>query len=92
MSINLQGIKCGDNMKKLIYLGSFVILVLCLTGCNKQVFDFKYTYDKAVCNYDGDKFTLEIDKWNDYEGEQLQVISNGETYLISANKCYLIKD
>lgn len=79
-------------MKKLIYLGSFVILVLCLTGCNKQIVDFKYTYDKAVCNYDGDKFTLEIDKWNDYDGEQLQVISNGNTYLISANKCYLIKD
>ena len=35
-------------MKKIIYLGSFVILVICLTGCNKQLFDFKYTYDKEV--------------------------------------------
>ena len=79
-------------MKKLIYLGSFVILVLCLTGCNKQIVDLKYTYNKAVCNYDGNKFELKIDKWNDYDGEQLQIISNGKVYLISANKCYLIKD
>ena len=63
---------------------------LALAG--KDYASIKYTYDKAVCNYDGDKFTLEIDKWNDYDGEQLQVISNGKTYLISANKCYLIKD
>lgn len=76
-------------MKKLI-IGS--ILILSLTGCNKQILDLDYEYDEAVCNYDGDKFVLKIDKWNDYEGEQIQVISKGNTYLLSANKCYLTKD
>ena len=76
-------------MKKLLII-PFIALLLC--GCNKQIFDFKYTFDKAVCNYDGDKFELIIDKWNDYDGEQIQIISRNKTYLISANKCYLVDE
>ena len=77
-------------MKKTVLL---VIGLLLITGCNKQIMDFDYTYDKVVCNYDGDKFELKIDKWTDYEdGEQIQVKSNGKTYLLSTNKCYLVKE
>lgn len=76
-------------MKKII---SVLIIVFLLTGCNKQIIDLKYSFDKAICNYDGDKLILEIDKWKDYDGEQLQIISDGKTYLISSNKCYLVKD
>lgn len=76
-------------MKKIIVLSLIIVL---LTGCNKQIIDLDYTYDKVVCNYDGDKFVLNIDKWTDYDGEQIQVKSNGKTYLLSANKCYLIDE
>lgn len=76
-------------MKKIILL---IVPVLLLTGCNKQVFDFKYTFDKAYCNYNGDKFELDIDQWNDFDGEQIQIKSNGKTYLISANQCYLVEE
>ncbi len=76
-------------MKKIIVLSLIIVL---LTGCNKQIIDLDYTYDKVICNYDGDKFVLNIDKWTDYEGEQIQVKSNGKTYLLSANKCYLIDE
>ena len=80
-------------MKNKIILGIIGIAsLILLTGCNKQVFDFDYTYDKAICNYDGDKFELKIDKWTDYDGEQLQIKSNGKTYLLSANNCYLIDE
>lgn len=76
-------------MKKLLVLSVGILL----TGCNKQVMDFEYDFDKAVCNYNGEKFTLKIDKWKDYDdGEQLQIKSNGKTYLISANNCYLISE
>lgn len=75
-------------MKKIL----LIIPVLLLTGCNQQVFDFNKTFDKAYCNYNGDKFELKIDKWNDYDGEQIQIISNGKTYLISANQCYLVEE
>lgn len=76
-------------MKKILLL---IVPVLLITGCNRQVFDFKYTYNKAYCNYNGDKFELNIDKWNDYDGEQIQIQSNGKTYLISANNCYLVEE
>ena len=74
-------------MKKLILICSLVFI---LTGCNRQIFDTSYTYNEIRCNYDGIKFNLKIDKWTDYEGEQIQVKSNGKTYLLSANKCYMI--
>ena len=76
-------------MKKLLVLSVGILL---LTGCNKQILDLDYDYNKAVCNYNGEKFTLEIDKWTDYDGEQLQIKSNGKTYLLSANNCYLISE
>lgn len=81
--------KKGEQMKKILLL---IVPVLLITGCNRQVFDFKYTYNKAYCNYNGDKFELNIDKWNDYDGEQIQIMSNGKTYLISANNCYLVEE
>lgn len=66
------------------------LILFFLTGCNKQIFDTNYNFDKAICNYDGIEFELEIKKWNDYEGEQIQIIDKkGITYLISSNKCYL---
>lgn len=86
-------------MKKILMSKKFItvitlivimILVLLLTGCNRQVFDTKYNFRFAVCNYDGNAFTLRIKKWKDYEGEQIQIIDeSNNTYLISANKCYL---
>lgn len=76
-------------MKKIIGL---LLLVIILSGCNKEVLEFQYDFDKVICNYDGSKFQLEIDKWTDYDGEQIQVRSNGKTYLLSTNKCYMIRD
>ena len=76
-------------MKKIIVLS---LIIMLLTGCNRQIIDLDYSYNKAICNYDGDKFILNVDKWVDYDGEQIQVKSNGKTYLLSANKCYLIDE
>lgn len=81
-----------SKLKAMVVIIILAIVVVLLTGCNRQIVDLKYTYDKAICNYDGNEFELKIDKWNDYDGEQLQIISNGKVYLISANKCYLVKE
>ena len=67
-----------------------LLMLLMLTGCNKQIIDLDYSFDKAYCNYNGDKFELDIDQWKDYDGEQIQIKSNGKTYLISVNQCYLV--
>lgn len=77
-------------MKKVLGVAILCLTTLLITGCNKQILDLDYTYNKAICNYNGDIFELEIDKWKDYEGEQIQVKSNGKTYLLSANNCYLV--
>ena len=76
-------------MKK--YLLLFIIPLL-LTGCNYKIIDTKYTFDKIICNYDGDKFELKVDSWKDYaDGEQIQIESGGKIYLLSMNKCYMIR-
>ena len=69
-----------------------VFLILLCSGCNYNPLDLNHTFDTVVCNYDGDKFELKVDKWTDYDGEQIQVVSNKKTYLLSANKCYMIKE
>jgi len=87
--------KILKNKKFITYIGMVVAIIFCLlfmTGCNKQIIDLDYTYDKAICNYSGTKFELKIDNWKDYDGEQLQVKSNGKIYLLSANNCYLVKE
>ena len=77
--------------KKFLLIIILFLLIGLLTGCNYQMIDLEYEYDKIICNYNGDKFELEIDKWCDYEGEQIQVVSNRKTYLLSANNCYMVK-
>lgn len=79
-------------MKKKILILITIISTMLLTGCNYSVIDGHYDFDKIICNYNGDKFELKIDKWKDYEGEQLQVWSGNNVYLLSANNCYMIDE
>ena len=79
-------------MKKKIFSLGIILSVILLTGCNKDIWDTQYTFNRIVCNYNGEKFELKIDKWTDYEGEQIQIKSDGKTYLLSANKCYMIDE
>lgn len=82
-----------DNYKIYIFIIVLGLLIMILfSGCNKQIFDFKYTFDRAICYYGGERLELGIYKWNDYDGEQIQIISGNKTYLVSANNCYLIDE
>lgn len=85
-----NGFTLIELLATIIVLGIFILLFT--TGCNYQVFDTKWSYDTIICNYNGDKFELKIDTWKDYDGEQLQITSNGKTYLLSANNCYMIDE
>ena len=75
-------------MKKILIISG----VFLITGCNKQILDFDYNFDKIICNYNGDKFELKVDEWKDYEGEQIQIQSDDKTYLLSTNNCYLVDE
>lgn len=65
-----------------------------LTGCNKQMVDLTYNYDKAIIDLqNGEVIEVEIRSWSDYEGEQLQITAkDGTVYLVSSFNCTLIKE
>lgn len=53
---------------------------------NKKILDTAFTYNYADVYFpNGEKKTIEINKWSDYEGEQIQIWSkDGNRYLISS--------
>lgn len=86
-------------MKKIIALILAVItLVGCmviLSGCgNKMLFDTTYKFKYAYVVWpDGTAEKLAIDRWMDYDGEQIQIkTKDGEVYLFSSYNCVLGTD
>lgn len=81
-------------MKKTI-LGIMVaaLLLFTLSGCNRQVIDTTYTYDKAITYIGDERIEIEIKKWKDYDGEQIQIVAeDGTVYLLSMNNTILIEE
>ena len=79
-------------MKKLLISAA---LALGLAGCgNLDMFDTNYTYHYAITRWpDGTVKKIEVEQWNDYEGEQVQIIStDGNIYLLSMNNTVLVRD
>lgn len=71
-----------------------ILMVIVITGTifftfngNRMIIDTKFYYDYAIVQLaDGSVIKGKVDSWCDYEGEQLQVTINGETWLVhSAN-------
>jgi hypothetical protein len=54
---------------------------------NRTIIDTKFYYDYAIVQLaDGSVIKGKVDSWRDYEGEQIQITINGETWLVhSAN-------
>lgn len=80
-------------IKTMIIAILIMIILVMTTGCNKQVLDLDYNYDKAICKIGNELKEIEIKKWIDYDGEQLQIKSkDGKTYLVSSFNCTLVKE
>ena len=63
-----------------------VASVLLMAGCNKQVIDLTYEYSWAQLKMpDGTIVEGNIESWCDYEGDQLQVVIDGVTYLVHSS-------
>ena len=78
---------------KIVKLLVLPLIALLVCGCNKDIWDTNYTYDKAICEIGGEYKEIKIRKWTDYDGEQIQIIGkDGKTYLVSSIKCTLIKE
>ena len=81
-------------MKKLIILALAVAMIFTFAGCNKQVFDTTYTFDRAIISLpNGTIVEGKIDSWTDYEdGDQIQVKIGDTTYLVHSSNIVLIAD
>lgn len=88
-------------MKKIIVTAVTVILLLALVtgvillaGCNKQMVDLTYSYNRAILSLpNGEIVEGRVSSWTDFEdGDQIQVKINGTTYLVHSSNIVLISD
>lgn len=80
--------------KKLALIVSAIALAISLSGCNKQVVDLTYSYDRAIISLpNGEVVDGKVQSWTDYEdGDQIQVKIDGVTYLVHASQVALISE
>ena len=81
-------------MKKLTALILTLMLVFMMTGCNKQMVDLTYSYERAILSLpNGEVIEGKVSSWTDFEdGDQIQVRIDGKTYLVHSSNIVLISD
>ena len=81
-------------MKKLTTLVLALILMFLMTGCNKQMVDLTYSYERAIISLpNGEVIEGKVSSWTDFEeGDQIQVKINGKTYLVHSSNVVLISN
>ena len=79
--------------KKLLVAGMVVMMGIGLTGCNKQIIDTTWSYERAILSLpNGEVVEGKISSWKDYEGDQIQVKINGKQYLVHSSNIVLISE
>ena len=57
-----------------------------LTGCgNYTVMDTKFTFNKALIFGENTVTIVEIEKWTDYDGEQLQIQTTDGAFILTSS-------
>lgn len=76
-------------MKKLILM---LVMLVMLSGCNRQMFDFDYEFHGVYFN-DGDQWHyIEIDSWKGFEdGDDYQFTKDGVTFLINSRNIIMVE-
>lgn len=71
----------------------FFLVVVLLTGCNKQIFDTNYKFNYAIINTFDGVVEGEISTWRDYDDcDMVQVtFSDGTVYYTHGSNVILIK-
>lgn len=69
------------------------MMLMFLTGCNRQVIDTTFSYDNAILALRLVQSQRENESWKDYDdGDQIQVKIDGTTYLVHSVNIVLIKE
>lgn len=82
-------------MKKIIMLVIILTMVTLLaTGCNKQIVDFNYSFNRAIIKLpNGEVIDGKISSWTDFDdADQIQLKINGSTYLTHISNVVMIDD
>ena len=81
-------------MRKILAALLSLLMIISLTGCgNQQLFDTTFTFDYAIIALpNGEVVEGDIDSWNDYDGEQLQIVIDGTTYLTHSENVVMIAE
>lgn len=82
------------NQILIVLLALMFILAAVLSGCNRQIIDVTYSFDKAIISLpNGEIVEGKVDSWKDYDdGDQIQVKVNGITYLVHSEDVVLISE
>lgn len=76
---------------KLIVFIMFIMLML--TGCNKQIIDTKWKFDKAIITVGNTTLEVEVQSWRDYDDTSIQITTvDGKTYLTDLKNVLLISE
>lgn len=80
--------------KKLALIVSAIALAMSLSGCNKQIVDITYSYERAIISLpNGEIVDGKVQSWTDFEdGDQIQVKIDGVTYLVHSSQAALISE
>lgn len=76
-------------MKKLL-----LIALLFLTGCNAQVFDLNYKFNRAYIELPDGVVEVEVFSWRDYDDSDMVQVTTveGTVYYTHGSKVILIND
>jgi ribosomal protein S1 len=80
--------------QKILAIVLVVVLLCAMAGCNKQLVDLTYSYERAIVQLpNGDIVEGKVSSWTDFEdGDQIQVKIDGKTYLVHSENIALISE
>lgn len=80
--------------KKLALIISAIALAMSLSGCNKQIVDVTFSYERAIISLpNGEVVDGKVQSWTDFEdGDQIQVKIDGVTYLVHSSQAALLSE
>lgn len=81
-------------MKKLLLIGLLLVLSVTFVGCNVQMADTTWSFERGIVNLqNGKTIEGEVQSWLDYENsDMIQVKINDKTYLTHSANVVLISE
>lgn len=84
----------NKNKVIMMALAAMIAIAGLLSGCNKQMMDLTYSYDRAILSLpNGEIVEGKVQSWKDFDdGDQIQVKIDGKEYLVHSENIVLISE